>query len=436
MSSLNKMHPRNIYNNIPDFIKLAKNYPEFEQFVKLDISGKAKIDFKDHDTLRIFTKCCLLQDFNLKVTLPVDKLTPTLPLRLNYILWIEDLVNFAGLQTNVVGIDIGTGASCIYPLLAVRSNIDWRIFALELDVVNFNHAQQNIDMNNLQNQITLVLQHQNESRIFKALLEKENSTFTFCMCNPPFFRSEKDVLQGKNRTGKRKAPKSLVVGSPLELVCNGGEYEFVKNIIDESLSLRKSIKIYSSMLGHKSTLVDLMSYLKEQKITNFTSTVFCQTGKTMRWGLAWTFSEEFQLSAFKDHTMTQEKSLLNIKNILNYEIPYEKFSFESSIEKLKDIFKTLKVSIKVIETTDNKCHHWELSASENTWSNQRRKRRALMRNTLSSSQEPKTDFKLTLSLEIRSEETFSQLQLLYIAGNADKDCTNQILQYIKNKFNS
>lgn len=370
------------------------------------------------------------------MALPVDKLTPTLPLRLNYILWIEDLVDYAGLRTDVVGIDIGTGASCIYPLLAVRNNTNWKIFALELDVVNFNHAQQNINMNNLQDQIIIVLQHQNESRIFKALLEKENRTFTFCMCNPPFFRSEKDALEGKNRTGKRKAPKSLVVGSPLELVCDGGEYEFVKRIIDESLSIRESIRIYSSMLGHKSTLVDLVSYLKEQNINNFTSTVFCQTGKTMRWGLAWTFCEEFQLSTFKDHTMILEKPSLNVKNILNYEIPNEKFSFENSIEKLKDIFTTLKIGIKVIETADKKCHHWELSASENTWSNQRRKKRALMRNTLPSSQEPKTDFKLKLSLEIRAEETFSHLQLLYVAGNADKDCTNQILQYVKNKFNT
>ncbi|CAO1347865.1 unnamed protein product [Diamesa serratosioi] len=436
MSTINKMHPRNIYNNIPDFIKLAKNYPEFESFVKLDMSGKAKIDFKDHNTLRIFTKCCLHQDFNLKVTLPMNKLTPTLPLRLNYILWIEDLVDFAGLTTNVVGIDIGTGASCIYPLLAVRNNTHWKIVALELDVVNFNHAQQNIDMNNLQNEITLVLQHQNNSKIFNALLEKEKNTFTFCMCNPPFFRSEKDALQGKNRTGKRKAPKSLVVGSPLELVCDGGEYEFVKRIIDESLSLQEIIKIYSSMLGHKSTLVSLISYLKEQNINNYTSTVFSQTGKTMRWGLAWTYSKEFQLNTFKDHIAFQEKPSLSVRNILSYEIPNEKLSFESCIQKLKDIFTTLKIVIKIIETIDKKCLHWELSASENTWSNQRRKRRALMRDNLQLSHKPNSDFKLTLNLVLRAEETFSHLQLLYVSGNADKDCTNQILQYIKNKFNT
>ena len=369
------------------------------------------------------------------MNLPVNKLTPTLPLRLNYILWIEDLVDFAGLSTNVVGIDIGTGASCIYPLLAVRNNTHWKMFALELDIVNFNHAHQNIDINNLQNQITLVLQHQNESKIFQALFEKENNKFSFCMCNPPFFKSEKDALHGKNRTGKRKAPKSLVVGSPSELVCDGGEYEFVKKIIDESLSLQDTIHIYSSMLGHKSNVVELISYLKKQNIKNFTSTVFTQTGRTMRWGLAWTFSKDFQLSTFKDHRIVDENSSLSVKNVLIYEIPKERHSFEYCIKKLKDIFTTLKIVMKVIETTDN-CHHWELSATENTWSNQRRKKRALMRDTLQSSHETKTDFKLTLSLELRAEETSTHLQLLYVAGNTDKDCTNQVLQYIKNKFNA
>lgn len=44
MSPINKMHPRNIYNSRPDFIKLAKNYPEFEPFVTL--VGKSKYLFQ------------------------------------------------------------------------------------------------------------------------------------------------------------------------------------------------------------------------------------------------------------------------------------------------------------------------------------------------------------------------------------------------------
>lgn len=72
-----------------------------------DITGKITIDFKDAKSLRILTKCLLKSDFNLDVDIPEDRLVPTLPLRLNYILWIEDLLNAIKKGGNVWGLDIG-----------------------------------------------------------------------------------------------------------------------------------------------------------------------------------------------------------------------------------------------------------------------------------------------------------------------------------------
>lgn len=65
------------------------------------------VNFKDENTLRTLTKCLLNRDFKLDVILPPDKLIPTLPLRLNYILWIEDILETAGRTSNIIGIDIG-----------------------------------------------------------------------------------------------------------------------------------------------------------------------------------------------------------------------------------------------------------------------------------------------------------------------------------------
>lgn len=64
------------------------------------------IDFNDETALKIFTKCLLCQDFRLTVYLPPKQLVPTLPLRLNYILWIEDIVKTFEFE-NVIGLDIG-----------------------------------------------------------------------------------------------------------------------------------------------------------------------------------------------------------------------------------------------------------------------------------------------------------------------------------------
>lgn len=74
-----------------------------------DINGKVTINFKDENTLRTLTKCLLHKDFKLDVILPSEKLVPTLPLRLNYILWIEDILKTSEITTNVTGIDIGNG---------------------------------------------------------------------------------------------------------------------------------------------------------------------------------------------------------------------------------------------------------------------------------------------------------------------------------------
>lgn len=65
------------------------------------------IDFKDPQVLRILTTCLLKSDFNLDVLIPEDRLVPTLPLRLNYILWIEDLMNFINKKESITGLDIG-----------------------------------------------------------------------------------------------------------------------------------------------------------------------------------------------------------------------------------------------------------------------------------------------------------------------------------------
>lgn len=64
------------------------------------------IDFKDEAALKTLTKCLLKQDFNLTVDLPPKQLVPTLPLRLNYILWIEDIIETLKMS-DVIGLDIG-----------------------------------------------------------------------------------------------------------------------------------------------------------------------------------------------------------------------------------------------------------------------------------------------------------------------------------------
>ena len=65
-----------------------------------------------------FTQAILQEYFKLSVELAGNYLCPTVPNRLNYICWVKDLLDsLVNLPGTVTGVDIGVGASAIYPLL-------------------------------------------------------------------------------------------------------------------------------------------------------------------------------------------------------------------------------------------------------------------------------------------------------------------------------
>lgn len=118
-----------------------------------DVLGKVTIDFKDSSALRALTCSLLKKDFDLTVVIPPNKMIPTIPLRLNYVLWIEDLLTAFGMSENIIGIDVGTGASCVYALLGAKQN-GWSMIATDTDKENVVHARQNVSRNALDHKIT------------------------------------------------------------------------------------------------------------------------------------------------------------------------------------------------------------------------------------------------------------------------------------------
>lgn len=92
-----------------------------------------QLDFKNVNAVRALTTLLLKRDFHLTWSLPIDHLCPPLPQRLNYIHWIADLLGVPftwpraanAAASTIVGLDIGTGASAIFPLLG-QSSYGWR----------------------------------------------------------------------------------------------------------------------------------------------------------------------------------------------------------------------------------------------------------------------------------------------------------------------
>lgn len=62
--------------------------------------------------MRALTCTLLKEDFGLSIEIPLERLIPTVPLRLNYIHWVEDLTGGQGSPRT--GIDIGTHSSLVH----------------------------------------------------------------------------------------------------------------------------------------------------------------------------------------------------------------------------------------------------------------------------------------------------------------------------------
>uniref|UniRef100_A0A3Q4MIE3 U6 small nuclear RNA (adenine-(43)-N(6))-methyltransferase n=1 Tax=Neolamprologus brichardi TaxID=32507 RepID=A0A3Q4MIE3_NEOBR len=287
--ALNKsMHPRNRYKDKPpDFAYLASKYPDFQQHVHTSLTGKPIVNFKEPEAVRALTCTLLKEDFGLAIEIPLERLIPTVPLRLNYIHWVEDLID--GQKQPRRGIDIGTGASCIYPLLGATMN-GWYFLATEVDDICFDYATKNVEQNNLSDLVKVVKVPQ-KTLLMDALKEETEMVYDFCMCNPPFFANQLEAKGVNSRNSRRPPPSSVNTGGVTEIMAEGGELEFVKRIIHDSLQLKKRLRWYSCMLGKKCSLAPLKEELRKQGVPKVTHTEFCQ-GRTMRWALAWSFYDD------------------------------------------------------------------------------------------------------------------------------------------------
>ncbi|XP_071670269.1 RNA N(6)-adenosine-methyltransferase METTL16 isoform X1 [Patagioenas fasciata] len=287
----------------------------------------AGLNFKDPEAVRALTCTLLKEDFGLTIDIPVERLIPTVPLRLNYIHWVEDLIGHQDGDKQVVrrGIDIGTGASCIYPLLGATLN-GWYFLATEVDDMCFNYAKKNVEQNNLSDLIKELLvvwwcftvlekplakesascegvepkenswmvKVPQKTLLMDALKEESEIVYDFCMCNPPFFANQLEAKGVNSRNPRRPPPSSVNTGGITEIMAEGGELEFVKRIIHDSLQLKKRLRWYSCMLGKKCSLAPLKEELRIQGVPKVTHTEFCQ-GRTMRWALAWSFYDDVQV---------------------------------------------------------------------------------------------------------------------------------------------
>lgn len=177
-----------------------------------------------------------------------------------------------------------------------------------------------------------------------------NRCYHFCMCNPPFFSSVDE---------KVKRDDTSCVATDSELATIGGEENFIKRLIDESILLKDKIIWFTSLVGRKVNLKNLKNYLKLlSPLPKFIETSEFKPGKTARWAIAWTFSEP-AASYYRD--IKRKELMKQGRRQLTY--LYTIKAMTVPIEALENILKDLKLphqynehlfkfTVTIYQTTD------------------------------------------------------------------------------------
>ncbi|CAG8748489.1 5485_t:CDS:10 [Cetraspora pellucida] len=425
-----QMHPRNRYRNSPpDFAVLAFKYSSFYPFVHYTKEGKPYIDFKNPEAVRELTYCLLRNDFNLTLSIPLDTLCPPIPNR-----YLRDLANSANLKDlistetkqdrSVYAIDIGTGASCIYPLLGCTLNKNWMFLATE-------YAETNVLRNNLDHRIT-VIHNKTDKKIMLSdeVLSNNSIKFAFCMCNPPFYESQEQYEKGVEI--KHSPPLSVCTGASHEKITVGGEFQFIKDILEESLILRNKIRWYTSKIGRLETVNKIVRELKKNRIDNYVVTEFCQ-GQTRRWGIGWSFG-------------TQRPSM-NIshpssKKLRKAAPPKSEFFviLSTNTDNLKEFLKKLFDQLEIGGQWNEDSYTFIGSANINTWSRAARRQKLMKTDcqiessTIASTSTDEFLFEFTCNIEPWNVSINSTKVTFSWTNGKDRSIFEQFYGHVKKKL--
>ncbi|KAI0173246.1 hypothetical protein GGR52DRAFT_590423 [Hypoxylon sp. FL1284] len=284
-----------LYTSETDYAALGRRDPAFQAVLQ---RRGGRLDLADPAALVQLTQTLLRLDFGLRVELPTDRLCPPVPNRHAYILWLKALLDtsapsFADAydpDRAVVGIDVGTGASLVYPLLGCAQRAGWSFVATDIDAVSLAHARANAARNNLAPRIRIVSRPTSDTAPLLPLDDLGLARADFCMTNPPFYASAAELAALAR--AKAAPPAAACTGAPVEMVCAGGEVGFARGLLAESRALRVRVQWYTAMLGRRASLDALVADLRAARVDNYAVAAFAPPGaRTRRWALAWSFEK-------------------------------------------------------------------------------------------------------------------------------------------------
>lgn len=303
------LHPNNRNRERYDLAALIVAVPELANYVKPNKYGDDSVDFASPVAIRLLNTALLKHYYGIKHwEFPDENLCPPIPGRADYIHYMADLIresNFgrmpAGEKINCL--DVGMGASCIYPILGV-AEYGWNFLGSDIDKKSVASAKSIVEANGqLKTNIKCWLQN-NPRHFFEGILQSDEKVdVTFC--NPPFHASAEEAQIGtqrkvKNLSGKKEKIAELnFAGISNELITDGGESKFINDMVYESRRFAKNCYWFSTLVSKQSNLKGIYKTLEKVEATQI-KTINMGTGNKSTRIVAWSFLSKEEQKAWKD----------------------------------------------------------------------------------------------------------------------------------------
>lgn len=292
------LHPRSRFGARYNFDLLTQANPDLKSFIVQTETGTQTVDFKNPLAVRALNRAILMEAYSIKKwDMPEGYLCAPIPGRADYIYHIADILakeNNSEIPEGpgVRGLDIGTGSTCIYPIIG-HSEYGWSFVGTDIDKVALKSVDQILLANpKLKKAISWRFQpdfHQ----IFHGIITT-GEYFDFTICNPPFHKTMEDAAAGTQRKWKNlgvetgENPLLNFGGQPTELQYPGGELDFIRKMIIESGDFKSQCRWFTTLVAQKESLPPLYRALSRAAVTR-TKTIEMAQGQKVSRILAWSF---------------------------------------------------------------------------------------------------------------------------------------------------
>lgn len=297
------LHPRNPHAGRYDLPKLIEDCPELASFVAENRFGDLSVDFANPAAVKALNKALLIHHYGLlHWDIPPGYLCPPVPGRADYIHHLADLLardnnGEVPMGRGIRGLDIGTGANLIYPIVGHRS-YGWGFVGAEIDPVALASAKLISEANPVLKGGVRLRQQKQQQQIFNGVI-KSDELFDFTLCNPPFHASAEIAATGSRRKLKNLGLDKTAKGKPTlnfggqsnELWCPGGELVFVRSMVEESQAFADQVGWFTSLISSGDNLSPLKKALKQVGAASVEVIAMGQGNKVSRM-LAWSFLSE------------------------------------------------------------------------------------------------------------------------------------------------